>query len=645
VFKIDNTTGLPYIEVDSTKCISCGSCIRICESGARDYDDDTERFLKDLAGGKQISLVVAPAVKIAFDGYWRHVLDWLRTQRVNKIYDVSYGADICTWAHLRYLGAHPGGKVISQPCAATTGYILKHVPHLIPSLSPIHSPMLCTAVFMKKYDHMTDSIAALSPCIAKMEEFRLTDNVIEYNVTFEKLHKHLEKMDILNAIRKGEGRKSKFEFDRFQGMLGSIYSRPGGLKENIRIYAPGVSCINSEGTPHIYRTLDQYAEESKSSLPDVFDVLSCERGCNGGPAVGQRYSVFKMETIMDDVENYAAKVNKKKSIGKVSLLHKEFDKKLHISDFYRNYSALDTGESVIPSHSDVEVAFRAMGKTTKLEKNYNCHACGYESCFAMASAIAKGINVPMNCTRYAHYITQKQGEDTQRLLEDISYIAKQLVNVVNQMSTEIGLVNDSAAQIGTSGDECINEMDEVSKKITELEELSKEISSVMRNIDDSVEGYNAMTSAVNNIARQINILSINASVEAARAGEAGKGFSVVAEEVRTLAARSKDAVAGSGKANAKINESIEGVNTVVQTINDSILMLVGTINDLKVTVDGSIKGGRSINAYMNEMSNVSSNIIDMAERMNSISHRADSIGGEERKRKRVADKYEQLINE
>ena len=170
------------ILIDDEKCIRCGECIRTCSHGSRSFEDDIETFLEDLKAKKEIAVIAAPSIKIAFDGNWRHVLQWLRNQGIEKIYDVSYGADICTWAHIRYLQAHPGAKLISQPCAAVVNYVLRHKPELLKNLSPVHSPMACLAVYIKKVLGFKGKIAALSPCIAKADEFHET-GLIDYNVT------------------------------------------------------------------------------------------------------------------------------------------------------------------------------------------------------------------------------------------------------------------------------------------------------------------------------------------------------------------------------------------------------------------------------------------------------------------------------
>lgn len=72
------------VHVNTDACIQCGKCIKHCLHGAREFVDDIDRLFEDLGKGKRISLVVAPAIKTAMDGKWRHVLQWLKSKGVNK---------------------------------------------------------------------------------------------------------------------------------------------------------------------------------------------------------------------------------------------------------------------------------------------------------------------------------------------------------------------------------------------------------------------------------------------------------------------------------------------------------------------------------------------------------------------------------
>lgn len=280
IAQIDENENLTIV-INDSKCIKCGACISACSHSARYFEDDIEKFLADLKSGQEIVIIAAPSIKIAFDGNWRHALQWLRNNGVKNIYDVSYGADICTWAHLRYLEQHPGAKLISQPCAAVVNYIQRHKPELIPHLSPVQSPMMCIAIYIRKVLGFTGKIAALSPCIAKIDEFRETKDIINYNVTMDHLREYFKENKInLPSIKV----YSEFEFDEHQGLEGAIYPKPGGLMKNLLIHSPEMDIVTSEGTDKLYKDLITYSTEQEKWLPTVFDVLNCENGCNGGPA-------------------------------------------------------------------------------------------------------------------------------------------------------------------------------------------------------------------------------------------------------------------------------------------------------------------------------------------------------------------------
>ena len=113
-------------------------------------------------------------------------------------------------------------------------------------------------------------------------------------------------------------------------------------------------------------------------------------------------------------------------------------------------------------------------------------------------------------------------------------------------------------------------MEVVAKHMKDLNELNQNISHSMEDINANVQKYNEMTQDVEQIAGQINLLSLNAAIEAARAGESGKGFSVVASSIRQLSDSSKSSVGSAKENDVGIQQAIHKVNVVVQNFTDEI---------------------------------------------------------------------------
>jgi len=599
--------GFLRITINDDKCIKCGACIRACSHGARSFRDDIDQFLADLEAKKELAVIAAPAIKISFDGNWRHALQWLRNQGISKIYDVAFGADICTWAHLRYLEKNPGKKLISQPCPAVVNYVVRHKPELIPHLSPVHSPMACIAIYMRKVLGYKGKIAALSPCIAKIDEFS-DIGFIDYNVTMEHLWDYFKEKNIeLPKVKI----YSEFEFDDHQGLEGAIYSKPGGLMKNLLIHEPELSVLTSEGTDHLYHDLDTYLDQEPEWLPVVFDVLNCGNGCNGGPATGVNYHRFEMNHIMHSVERYTRKVRKQNTTKKgVDKQFAEFDKTLRLEDYLRVYHSKKV-ESKEISEADIEKVFHELGKDTYVEQHFDCHSCGYKSCRDMAEAIAKGINEKENCHEYMMKMVGEERCKVAEIHQQVLAMNQELMEVFGELSSNIGTVREQADSIHTYGAKSSDEMQKVAAHMNELNLLSHKIVEAMGNINESVGKYNIMTQDVEKIAGKINLLSLNAAIEAARAGEAGKGFAVVATNIRELSASSKQSVGSARENDEEIHAAIEDVNVVINKFDE-------TIGDLLKAVDEAIIGTNNTSDNSEQIKNSMEQVARMAAKVQTV---------------------------
>lgn len=571
-----------YVTVDPDKCIACGECFDVCPHEARDYYDDTDRFFEDLASGKKISVILAPAFLANYPKEYQRVLGYLKSKGVSHICSVSFGADITTWGYLKYITEHKFFGGISQPCPAVVTYVEKYIPELIPRLMPVHSPMMCTAIYMKKYMQVTDEIAFISPCIAKKLE--ITDpncgGYVSYNVTFEKMMKYIG-----NDYEGCEPYTDELEYG-----LGSLYPMPGGLRENVEHFLGKEQVVRQvEGEHEAYEYLRSYAKriQQNKELPFMVDILNCAKGCLYGTATDPKRGT-------DDVMLTIAKLRNSKTSAKQEKAHfgrksksrspwadtltpeerlKNFMDafgKLDINDFMRSYTnrAVHIEE---PSEQEKNRLFTEMKKDTYEEQHRDCESCGYSSCTNMVRAIHNGVNVKENCVHYVRGMAEEEAKkiaelrDQERTEQEIRQ--QKITDITDRFIT----LSDNIAELNTANEESANEATNLAQYIQDISRLCDELNESIRIMSDFISVYKKSNEDISAIAGQTNLLSLNASIEAARAGENGRGFAVVAEEIRTLSDSTKYLLTQNDqKAEAilpKITQSMDSIKDLVESMN------------------------------------------------------------------------------
>ena len=185
--------------------------------------------------------------------------------------------------------------------------------------------------------------------------------------------------------------------------------------------------------------------------------------------------------------------------------------------------------------------------------------------------IAKKVNIGANqVSEGAQALSQgtvQQKESINGLVSNITDITQQIQDSTVRCSSATDLV-DRATGYASEAD---IKMEQLITATRNIDRSSNEISSIIRTIED--------------IAFQTNLLALNASIEAAHAGTAGKGFSVVADEVRNLAARSAEAARDTG---TLIGHSLHDVKTGTESTNlaiSAMQVISECIQSIKMLMD------------------------------------------------------------
>ncbi|MBC2399865.1 hypothetical protein HGG79_19170 [Clostridium tetanomorphum] len=136
----------------------------------------------------------------------------------------------------------------------------------------------------------------------------------------------------------------------------------------------------------------------------------------------------------------------------------------------------------------------------------------------------------------------------------------------------------------------------ISKSAEDISGTSENIRDTAKKLEDEIVNINKVLEFIKNIARQTNLLGLNAAIEAARAGEYGKGFSVVAAEIRKLSLNSAD--------------SLKDIEQILEEIKKFIIYIANTVDENLIKT----------NDQANELGQVEKNMFSIEDEIVKISN-------------------------
>jgi len=382
--------------VEPERCLACGTCIRECPQGAKQFRNDIECAVRLIGSGRQVAVSLAPSFAAAYSDWERKRLpSALRKLGFSHIAETAIGAYQVAALTAELVRHQPDRAHVCTACPAVVSYVEKYDPELVPSLTPIVSPLMAHARHIREKLGPGAGVVFIGPCVAKKAEADRPEfaGLVDCVLTFRELAEWMEREGISLAACE----ESDFD-DEPEGEARFFPVTGGSIRTshlNTDLLAADVVPVT--GIDEIRAALDSLKERPR---PVIIEPLFCAQGCINGPAITCDANVYdRRQDLMGYAHEHQGRTPEGEAPARPAL-RTEFTP-----------AGLDADQPI--REEEIKRILALTGKVAP-EDELNCGACGYNSCRDKAIAVLRGMAEPEMCIPYMRRLAEQR---TDRIIE------------------------------------------------------------------------------------------------------------------------------------------------------------------------------------------------------------------------------------